>query len=104
VRSFRACIGVTEILDLPLEFFVAIQAREASIRRVDGKAGDEPVRRCALVTLFLGVKIRCVAFLGLLLTDLGASAQEVELGPLPPLDRGRSANLDCASSSVSGRG
>lgn len=75
--------------DLLLEFFVAIQAREASIRQADGKAGNEPVRRCALVRLFLDFQIRYVAFLGLSLTDFGASAQEVELGPLPPLDRRR---------------
>jgi len=56
---------------------------------VDGKAGKEPARRCALARLFLGFQIRCVAFLGLWLTDFGAAAQAVDLGPLPLVDRRR---------------
>ena len=46
------------------EFVVANQAREASIRQVDGKAGKEPARPCTLARLFLGFQIRRVAFLG----------------------------------------
>jgi len=73
---------------------------------VDGKAGKEPARRCALARLFLALQIRCVAFLGLWLTDFGAARRQWTLDRFRFWTDGgfRFANLDSVSASVSGRG
>lgn len=81
------------IVDLPPEFFVANQAREASIRQVDGK-GTSPALCSRETLLGLSDSLRRIPRA---VANFGAAAQAVERGLLPLLDRPSVSigNLDC---------